>query len=145
VIVGPKWAGADEGLKYVARLKRLRLLYRIQGSPVSDEGIARLRAAIPGIDVQVRGAAKLGITNSSGGIGVGDGGCVIHDIQAGEAAANAGLKTQDRIVGFGGHRVDDFFSLIELLRSYKPNETVECVIVRDQKELKVPVTLTGWD
>jgi len=57
----PKWTGGDEGLKQVARLKRLRILYRIQGCPASDEGIARLRVAIPGLEVQVRGAAKLGI------------------------------------------------------------------------------------
>jgi hypothetical protein len=144
LIIGPKWTGADDGLKYVARLKRLRLLYRIQGSPVSDEGIAKLRAALPGVDVQVRGAAKLGITN--GGAGIGEQvGCLIHDIQEGEAAANAGLRPQDRIVEFGTHRVDDFYSLIELLRSYKPGETVDCIIERDQIKKKIPVTLTGWD
>jgi hypothetical protein len=144
LIVGPKWTGSDEGLKHVARLKRLRLLYRIQGCPVSNEGIGRLRAAIPGIDVQERGAAKLGITNGGSPVGEG-GGCVIHDIQEGEAASNAGLHPQDRIVQFGSHRVDDFFALIELLRSYKPGETVDCVILRDQTPMTVPVTLTGWD
>jgi hypothetical protein len=144
LIVGPKWTGSDEGLKHVARLKRLRLLYRIQGCPVSDEGIGRLRAAIPGIDVQERGAAKLGIRNGGPPTGEGEG-CVIHDTQEGEAASNAGLRPQDRIVQFGGHRVDGFFSLIELLRSYKPGETIDCVIVRDQAQMTVPVTLTGWD
>ncbi len=52
VIIGPKWTGGDEGLKQIARLTRLtgpiHKLYRIQGCPVSDEGIARLRAATPG-------------------------------------------------------------------------------------------------
>src|ERR1700722_399706 len=35
VIIGPKWTGGDEGLKQVARLKRLHTVYRIQGCPVS--------------------------------------------------------------------------------------------------------------
>jgi len=145
LIVGPKWTGADEGLKHVARLKRLRLLYRIQGCPVSDEGIGRLRAAIPGLNVEERGAAKLGISHSGPPAGEG-GGCVIHETQEGEAASNAGLRPQDRIVQFGSHRVDDFSTLIKLLRSYKPGETVDCVIVRgDQVPMTVPVTLTGWD
>jgi hypothetical protein len=143
LIVGPKWTGGDEGLKQVARLKRLRMLYRIQGSPVSDEGIARLRAAIPGLEVTVRGAAKLGITNG-GSLGEGRG-CVIHETQDGEAAANAGLRPQDRIVRFAGHPVENFFALIDLLHNYKPGDTVDCLILRDEVPMTVPVTLTGWD
>jgi hypothetical protein len=143
MIVGPKWTGGDEGLKQVARLKRLRMLYRIQGSPVSDEGIARLRAAIPGLEVTVRGAAKLGISN---GGSLGDGpGCVIHEVVEGEAAFNAGLRPQDRIVRFAGHQVDNFFSLIDLLHNYKPGDTVDCLILREELPLRIPVTLTGWD
>ncbi|HUE16819.1 MAG TPA: PDZ domain-containing protein [Planctomycetaceae bacterium] len=143
LIIGPKWTGGDEGLKQVARLKRLKILYRIQGCPVSDDGIARLRAAIPGLEVHVRGAAKLGI--SSGSFLGPEKGCVIQDVQEGEAAANAGLRSQDRIVQFGGHPIENFDSLVELLRNYKPGEVIETIIVRDEGPLKVPLTLTGWD
>jgi hypothetical protein len=147
VILGPKWTGGDEGLKQVARLKRLigplHKLYRIQGCPVSDEGIARLRAAIPGLDVEVRGAAKLGIM-STGSPGS-EKGCTIQDVQEGESAANAGMHPQDRIIRFGGHEIDDFYALVDLLRNYKPGQTVETWVVRDEALLKVPITLTGWD
>lgn len=140
--IGPKWTGGDEGLKQVARLKRLRLMYRIQGCPVSDDAVTRLRAAIPGLEVQVRGAAKLGIR--AGGVGQ-EKGCVIDTVQEGEAAANAGLKSQDRIVRFGNHDVDDFYSLVDLLRNYKPGDVVESLIYRDEEKMTVPITLTGWD
>ncbi len=143
VILGPKWTGGDEGLKQVARLKRLHAVYRIQGCPVSDEGITRLRAAIPGLEVVVRGAAKLGITYA-GSLG-NEKGCVITEIQEGEAAANAGLHPQDRILRFGDHEVEDFYSLVDLLRNYRPGEVVETVIIRDDEMKTVPITLTGWD
>jgi hypothetical protein len=143
VIVGPKWTGGDEGLKHVARLNRLHKLYRIQGCPVSDEGIARLRSAIPGLEIEFRGAAKLGITYA--GAPGSDRGCIIQDVQEGESAANAGLHPQDRIIRFGNHEIDGFYSLVDLLRSYKPGQTVETWIVRDENLLKVPITLTGWD
>jgi hypothetical protein len=143
LIIGPKWTGGDEGLKQVARLKRLKILYRIQGCPVSDDAVVRLRAAIPGLEVHVRGAAKLGIS-SDAFLGP-EKGCVIHEVQEGEAAANAGLRSQDRIVQFGGHPIENFDSLVELLRNYKPGEVIETIIVRDEVQLKVPLTLTGWD
>ncbi len=143
LIIGPKWTGGDEGLKQVARLKRLQLVYRIQGCPVSDDGIARLRSAIPGLQVQVRGAAKLGILH--GGSLSSEKGCLIQEVQEGEAASNAGLRTQDRIVQFGGHAVDDFDALVDLLRNFKPGETVDTVILRDDVVMHIPVTLTGWD
>lgn len=143
LIIGPKWTGGDEGLKQVARLKRLRMLYRIQGCPVSDEGVGRLRVAIPGLEVQVRGAAKLGITHG-GSLGQ-EKGCLIHEVQEGEAAANAGLRSQDRIMQFGGHPIDDFYSLVDLLRNFKPGQTVESLILRDDVPMKIPITLTGWD
>ena len=147
VIIGPKWTGGDEGLKQIARLTRLtgpiHKLYRIQGCPVSDEGIARLRAALPGLEIEVRGAAKLGITYA--GAPGSDRGCIIQDVQEGESAANAGLHPQDRIIRFGNHEIDDFYTLVDLLRSYKPGQTVETWIVRDENRLKVPITLTGWD
>jgi hypothetical protein len=147
VIIGPKWTGGDEGLKQIARLTRLtgqvHKLYRIQGCPVTDEGIARLRAALPGLEIEVRGAAKLGITYA--GAPGSDRGCIIQEVQEGESAANAGLHPQDRIVRFGNHEIDGFYSLVDLLRSYKPGQTVETWIVREDNLLKVPITLTGWD
>jgi S1-C subfamily serine protease len=82
---------------------------------------------------------------SSGGFLGPEKGCVIQDVQEGEAAANAGLRSQDRIVQFGGHPIENFDSLVELLRNYKPGEVIETTIVRDEGQLKVPLTLTGWD
>jgi len=144
VVVGPNWKGGDGGLVHIARLKRLKMIYRIEGSPVTDEGIARLRAALPGLEVLVRGAAKLGIASERLFFGS-DKGCSIGKIEPGEAAANAGLRVHDRILRFADHPVENFESLVEILRTHKPGETIEATILRDDTVLRVPITLTGWD
>jgi hypothetical protein len=145
VVIGPKWKGGDEGLKHVAKLSRLKTLYRIEGKQVSDEGIARLKAAVPGIEVQVRGAAKLGIGDGGPVFGGPERGCVIGRVELGQAAANAGLQMRDLIVRAAGQPIDGFPVLIELLRHYKPGDTIEMSIIRQDTTLTVPVTLTGWD
>jgi hypothetical protein len=146
VIIGPKWAGGDEGLKHVARLKRLRNLYRIEGKQVTDSGMLRLRAALPGLEIQVRAAAKLGIEHTPDIIGSGgEPGCVIGSVKAGEAAANAGLRSRDVILRFAGQTVVNFDSLIEILHHYNPGDIVEATISRNEVPMTVQLTLTGWD
>ncbi len=144
VIVGPKWIGGDEGLKHVARLKRLHALYRIQGAPVSDDAVARLKAAIPGLDVQERGAAKLGIQHQITLVGEGRG-CLIGTVEPGESADNAGLRKDDVILRFAGYPVESFNALIDLLRNYRPGNQVDVLVLRDDVRLTVRLTLTGWD
>jgi len=146
VIIGPKWTGGDEGLKHVARLKRLHQLYRIEGKQVSDTGIMRLRAALPTLEISVRAAAKLGIEHRPDIMSPGvEPGCVIDTVKPGEAAANAGLRSRDVILSFAGQPVVDFDSLIKILHHYNPGDTVEAIISRNEVPQKVQLTLTGWD
>jgi hypothetical protein len=146
VIIGRKWVGGDEGLKHVARLKRLRNLYRIEGAQVTENGVRRLQAAVPGLEIVVRAAAKLGIEHRPdvGGTGI-EQGCVIEAVKPGEAAANAGLRSRDRILRFAGQTVANFDSLIEILHHYNPGDTVEATISRNEEVKTVLLTLTGWD
>ncbi|HET6325268.1 MAG TPA: PDZ domain-containing protein, partial [Planctomycetaceae bacterium] len=146
VIIGPKWVGGDDGLKQVARLKRLRSLYRIEGKQVTDNGILRLRAALPGLEIQVRAAAKLGIEHRADMVGNPvEQGCKIETVKPGEAAANAGLRSQDVILRFAGQTVVNFDSLIEILHHYNPGDIVEATISRNEELKTVQLTLTGWD
>jgi hypothetical protein len=146
VIIGPKWTGGDEGLKHVARLKRLHTLYRIEGRQVTANGIMRLCASLPGLEVQVRAAAKLGIEHRPDPMAPGiEQGCMIESVKAGEAAANAGLRSRDVILRFAGQSVADFNALIEILRHYNPGDTVEATILRNEVPMTFQLTLTGWD
>jgi hypothetical protein len=143
VIIGPKWKGGDEGLKHVARLKRFQSLYRIEGRQVTEAGIAGLQSRLPGTSIDLRGAAKLGIGPM--GYFEGEKGCAIDQVEEGEAAANAGLRTHDVIVKFGNKDIENFNSLVNLLRGYKPGDTTEAGVIRNGKRIAVRVTLTGWD
>jgi hypothetical protein len=143
IVIGPKWTGGDEGLKHVARLKRLHSLYRIEGTQVTDNGIMRLRAALPGLEITVRAAAKLGIEHRPDGPA--EPGCKIATVKAGEAAANAGLRSDDIIVSFAGQTVVDFDSLLKVLHHYNPGDTVEVRISRNDRPMTFQLTLTGWD
>jgi hypothetical protein len=146
VIIGPKWAGGDDGLKHVARLKRLHSLYRIEGKQVTDNGIMRLRASLPGLEIQVRAAAKLGIEHRPDMLNPGsEQGCRIETVKPGEAAANAGLRSRDVILRFAGQTVVNFDSLIEILHHYNPGDVVEATILRNEAPMVVQLTLTGWD
>jgi hypothetical protein len=146
VIIGPKWTGGDDGLKHVARLKRLHSLYRIEGKQVTDNGMMRLRAALPGLEIQVRAAAKLGIEHRPDLMSPGvEQGCMIESVKPGEAAANAGLRSRDVILRFAGQTVVNFDSLIEILHHYNPGDTVEATISRNEDLKTVQLTLTGWD
>jgi hypothetical protein len=146
VIIGPKWTGGDEGLKHVARLKRLHTLYRIEGKQVTDNGIMRLRAALPGLEIQVRAAAKLGIEHRPDFFGPAvEPGCMIETVKPGEAAANAGLQSRDVILRFAGQTVVDFDSLVKILRHYNPGDIVEAQISRNDRPMTFQLTLTGWD
>jgi hypothetical protein len=146
VIIGPKWTGGDEGLKHVARLKRLHTLYRIEGKQVTDNGMMRLRAALPGLEIQVRAAAKLGIEHRPDPLGPAvEQGCMIETVKPGEAAANAGLRSRDVILRFAGQTVINFDSLIEILRHYNPGDSVEAEILRNEQPMTFQLTLTGWD
>jgi hypothetical protein len=146
VIIGPKWTGGDEGLKQVARLKKLHSLYRIEGQQVTDDGVLRLRAALPGLEIQVRAAAKLGIEHRPDVIGFGvEQGCKIEAVKPGEAAANAGLRTSDVILQFAGQTVNNFDSLVEILRHYNPGDNVDATVYRDGEVRTYHLTLTGWD
>jgi hypothetical protein len=145
IVIGPKWTGGDDGLKQVARLKRLRNLYRIEGKQVTDNGILRLRAELPGLEVQVRAAAKLGIEHRPDPIGPVERGCTVDSVKAGEAAANAGLRRGDVILRFAGQPVVTFDSLLEILHHYNPGDTVEALVNRDEVSKTFQITLTGWD
>jgi hypothetical protein len=146
VIIGPKWTGGDDGLKHVARLKRLHTLYRIEGRQVTDNGMMRLRAVLPGLEIQVRAAAKLGIEHRPDLMSPAmEQGCMIESVKPGEAAANAGLRSRDVILRFAGQTVINFDSLIAILHHYNPGDTVEAIIYRNDTPMKVQLTLTGWD
>ncbi len=63
------------------------------------------------------------------------------DIRPNSPAAKAGLKGQDILVRFAGKEIANLQDFTYMLRTHKPGETVEVVVLRDGKPLTVQVKL----
>ena len=70
-------------------------------------------------------------------------GVYIYQVNEGGAAAQAGLKTGDKILSFDGQEVDSAADLKALLRKHSIGDEVTMKILRDGHESDVTVKLTG--
>jgi hypothetical protein len=65
----------------------------------------------------------------------------LSGVRSGGPADKAGLKEGDLIVRFGGKPVGTIYDYMECLKQSKPGQKVEVVVKRDDKEVKLRVTL----
>ncbi|HYK89126.1 MAG TPA: M28 family peptidase [Acidobacteriota bacterium] len=63
------------------------------------------------------------------------------DVRPNSPAAKAGLKGQDVLIQFAGKEITNLEDFTYMLRTHKPGETVEVVVLRDGKPLTSKVTL----
>jgi aminopeptidase YwaD len=63
------------------------------------------------------------------------------DVTPNSPAAKAGLKSQDIMIKFAGKDIANLEDFTYMLRTHKPGETVEVVVLRDGKPMTVQVTL----
>ena len=63
------------------------------------------------------------------------------DVRPNSPAAKGGLKAQDILIQFAGKEISNLEDFTYMLRTHKPGETVEVVVLRDGKPLKAQVTL----
>jgi len=68
-------------------------------------------------------------------------GAIVDSVEADSAAAKAGLKPNDVIVGFDGLRVRSVAELRRLIRETPPGRTVAINLLRDGKPLTLSATL----
>jgi len=122
-----EWTGGDEGLKHVAQLDTLMVLYLVSGHPLSSEAIAKLELELPEMEVQYRGAAFLGVATQPDALG-----CMITQIRAGTAAEQAGLVQGDVVLEIAGQGVRAPEDLIRIIGGYGPGETVDMTILRGE-------------
>ena len=144
IVLGRGWKGGDEGLKYIKRVLRLRVLY-VSGSadfaPISKKGREELQAALPRLVIQDRGRSFLGIATDRGG---NPGGCLVTQVTPGTAAAQAKIRVRDIITQFGGHPTRDFETLIERIKATVPGEKVKVAILRGGRQMTLEVVMGEW-
>jgi hypothetical protein len=162
VVLGSKWTGNSGDLKLLKRLPDLEKLsvhgvgvtdedvkqldgfgrlraVELYGSKVSAEGAARLARAYPGIRVDRRSSAKLGVAGHSE-----QAGCRIVRVEGGSPAEKAGIETDDFVVRFQNELVPDFETLTTMIGSRNPGDKVTIELRRGTELLKKEVELGAW-
>jgi len=68
-------------------------------------------------------------------------GAIVTQITPNAPGAKAGLKVGDLIIGIDGHNVSDASALQVMIEQSHPGTSVKLAVVRDGKNMEVPVTL----
>ena len=145
VLLGSKWKGGDDGLKYLRRVSDLPNLYIARNkafSPVTQKALDKLIEAMPGMRVHERGLSCLGVSGYQNGGG--QVGCYVSLVKSKSAAAKGGMRTGDYIVEFGGKKVTDFEALVKLIANHKPGTKVPVTVRRGGSTQKLTVVLQEW-
>ena len=156
VMLFEKWSGGSAGL---INIKRLMLalnrlvesqklppmnlplpVYVIDGADVSPEALDDLRRSLPGLEIQERGRAKLGVLCESGA-----GPCTILRVVPNQAAEKAGLQRNDIVVSYDGESVANFEQLTQITRRHKVADRVKIEVQRDGQIVELEAELMGWD
>jgi hypothetical protein len=128
----------DDDLKLLDGLGRL-VRVELFGSKVSATGAARLAQMYPGIQIDRRGNAMLGVAGQTDPAG-----CRITLVQTGSAADRGGLIADDIILRFQEQQVPDFETLTTLIGDRRPGDKVMIELRRGNELLKKEVDLGAW-
>jgi PDZ domain len=145
VVLGSKWKGGDDGLKYIARLPNLMALYVARNkkfTPISLKAQNKLQRELPNLKIEERGLACLGVRGSRGAFN--NVGCYIQAVEPNSAAARGGLQAGDIISRFGGKGVRNFEELVAQIGEHSPGETLEVQILRNGRPQSLKVKLGEW-
>jgi len=72
-------------------------------------------------------------------------GALVADVTKDGPAEKAGIKSGDVIVSFDGKPVADEHDLPQIVASTTPGKKVEVIVIRDGKEVKVPVSIAEME
>jgi Tol biopolymer transport system component len=84
--------------------------------------------------------ASLGTIPDYAGPPNGAKGVLLAGVRAGGAAEKGGLRRGDVLIRIGRHQIDNVQDLSFVLNASKPHETVTVVVIRDGREVPLPVT-----
>ena len=114
----------------------------IIGTQITVQGVESLRERVPGIKVEYKAGAYLGVGADI--LGVDEKGCRLNRIEPESAAAKAGLMVDDIIVTYAGKEITDFESLRNLIAINRPGDVVAVEWLRGSKTYKKDVVLGAW-
>ena len=99
------------------------------------------KLAVPPREADMRSFnASLGTIPDYTGPPGGAKGVLLSGVRPGGAGDRAGLRRGDILIRLGRHVIDNVQDFSFVLNASKPGETVTAVVIRDGKELRVPIT-----
>ena len=96
------------------------------------------RPAPPGLNVRALNARAARMLDLSV-----DEGLLVISVDPRSPAEAAGIEPYDVIVAVDGQRVADSTTASALLRSRRPGDTVTLTVIRDGRQVEVPMMLSG--
>ncbi|MCA8988601.1 MAG: PDZ domain-containing protein [Planctomycetaceae bacterium] len=144
IFLGKDFEGTEEDLPHLLRALRLgessfgesRGLFHIGDCPIPLQALQDLGAGMPGVTIDHRGPARIGISTRRQAFGNDDTDWAIDTVQPGTSARYAGLQSNDRIVRINGKNVGSFDSFTTALEDYKPGDVVTLDVLRNFAEPK---------
>jgi hypothetical protein len=136
ILYTPLDDGAIDAFKALKNLTDLRLY----GTGVSEEGAAKLAAAMPGTSIDFKRGAFVGV-----GCDIATPYCLVQSVIEGAAAEKAGIEPGDIVVSYGGEPVTTFESLRILIQKNAAGQKVDMEIDRDGERLKKTLLLGEWE
>ena len=128
----------DDDLRQLDGLKHLARVY-LYGTKVTTAGAELLTKMHPGIEIDRRGSAQLGIAGDTDPAGV-----KINVVLARSAADKAGLLAGDVITTLDGKDVGDYQRLQKRIGAHEAGDNVTIELRRGDETLKKEVTLGSW-
>jgi hypothetical protein len=138
----------DKGFALITKAPAITRL-KLYGTKITKEAVAKFMAAQPGIYMDFRVGAYLGVSCDTF-----DTSCIIQLVQPDSPAAKGGLKADDIIVAVDGVPVTGSPHLVELVSARDANEAIHLDVQRrvitEENELKLEnlklnITLGEWD
>ena len=103
---------------------------------VAPNMMSKGRAMFRNLNPTQSNKAMLGVVTEKN-----DQGAKVTDITNESAAAKAGIKEGDIIVGVNSDKISDENNLVKIIGKYKPDENVDVIVLRDGKEKKLKAKL----
>ena len=162
LVFSDEWRGGDEGLKHCADLRDVQLVMvfgteitadglaqlagaesirslRLYGTRLKESDAAELQARLPGIEVDYRRGAFLGVIGDDN-----QQAAVVRTVQQNTAAATAGLRPGDVIRKFNGRPVTSFKELTREIAKHVPGDEVTLEVDRGAGPTDVTIKLGQW-
>jgi len=128
----------DEALKFLTELTQLDFI-ELFGTGISEESAAALAQALPGVKIDRRNGAMLGVGASPTSTA-----CMISNVVRGSAAEAADIHLNDEILSIDGHPMQRFEELTSLIGAKNIGDSVSIELRRDGQLLTKHVTLGKW-